>query len=90
MKLFVLSLITLIGLASTQAEAGFGIRMRPRIGIHVSAPVVYQPVAPCYHCYRPVVYRPMVYQRVVYRPVVRRPHVGFSFGTHGAGISFWA
>lgn len=90
MKSLVLPVIALVGLASTQAEAGFWKQFfrasRPQY--IVTNPVVYQPVAPCYHCHTPV-YQPL-YQPVVYRPVARRPHVGFSFGTHGAGFSFWS
>lgn len=91
MKLL-LPLIALVGLANTQAEAGFWKKVRRSFGVHVSAPVVYQPVAPYYAyqpMYQPVVYQP-VYQPVVYRPVVKKPHFGFSFGTHGAGFSFWS
>ena len=93
MKSLLLPFAALIGLASTQTQAGFWKQMRKSMRVQVAAPVVYHPVAPCYSChasYAPVVYRPMVYQPVVYRPVVRRPHVGFSFGTHGAGFSFWS
>lgn len=89
MKSFVLPLIAIMALASTQAQAGWW-PMRKSRGVRVNAPVVHMPVAPCYHCYTPVVYRPIVYHPVVYRPVIRRPHFGFSFGTHGAGFSFWS
>lgn len=85
MKSLFLSLIALVGLASTQAEAGYWKRFfKPARATYVISTPVYQPAAPCYHCYTPV------YQPVVYRPVIRRPHVGFSFGTHGAGFSFWS
>lgn len=96
MKSLFLPLAALVSLASTQAEAGYWKRFfKPARATYViDAPVVYQPVAPCYSChthyapvYRPAVYQP-VYQPVVYRPA--RPHVGFSFGTHGAGFSFWS
>lgn len=96
MKSLLLPVAALVGLVSTQAEAGFWKQMRKSMRVQVAAPVVYQPMAPCYSChthyapvYRPVVYQP-VYQPVVYRPVVARPHVGFSFGSHGAGFSFWS
>lgn len=93
MKSLLLPIAALVGLASTQAEAGFWKQMRKSMRLQVAAPVVYQPVAPCYQCYTPAVYRPVVYQPVyqpvIYRPAVR-PHVGFSFGTHGAGFSFWS
>lgn len=89
MKSLFLPLAALVGLASTQAEAGFWKRFfKPARATYVINTPIYQPVTPCYSCYTPV-YQP-VYQPVVYRPVVRRPHVGFSFGTHGAGFSFWS
>lgn len=90
MKSFVLPLIAIMGLASTQTQAGFWKHFRRASGPQyiVTTPVYYQPVAPCYTCYTPV-YQP-VYQPVVYRPVVRKPHFGFSFGSHGAGFSFWS
>lgn len=94
MKSLFLPLAALVGLTSTQAEAGFWKQLRRNMRAQITAPLVYQPVAPCYHCYTPPVYRPIVYQPVyqpvVYRPVVQRPHVGFSFGSHGAGFSFWS
>lgn len=90
MKSLFLPLAALVGLASTQVEAGFWKRFfkasRPQYVINTP---VYQPVTPYYHYYTPPVYQP-VYQPVVYRQVVRKPHVGFSFGTHGAGFSFWS
>lgn len=92
MKSLLLSLAALTSLVTISAEARhFHRHFRPRVsfGMTVSTPAVYRPVVPCYNCYTPVVYRPMVYQPVVYRPVAR-PHVGFSFGTHGAGFSFWS
>lgn len=90
MKSFLLPVIALVGLASTHAHAGFWKQWRKSLQPRyvVTTPVVYQPVTPCYSCYTPM-YQP-VYQPVVYRPVVKKPHVSFSFGTHGAGFSFWS
>lgn len=89
MKSLVLPVIALVGLASTQAEAGYWKRFfKPARATYViNTPVVYQPVTPCYSCHAPVY---EMYQPVIYRPVTKKPHFGFSFGTHGAGFSFWS
>lgn len=88
MKSLILPVIAL-GLSSTQAEAGFWKHFfrasRPQYII--TSPVVHQPAIPCYHCQTPVY---EVYQPVIYRQVKRKPHFGFSFGSHGAGFSFWS